>query len=50
MKLRYNIGIHELQGIGQNFIENFLSKGGLPKFRNSGGAFCHQATTKIQGG
>ena len=28
----------------------FLLKGGLAKFRNSVGTFCHQATTKIQGG
>ena len=28
----------------------FFVKGGLQKFRNSGGTFNYQATTKIQGG
>ena len=45
MKLSYTI-ICGLQEVGQNFIENFLGKGGgdLSKFKYSG------ATTKIQGG
>ena len=39
----------DFRGFGKNFIEHFLGKGGMPKSRNSGGTFCHQATTKIQG-
>ena len=31
-------------------LKSFSIKGRLQKFRNSGGTFCHQATTKIQGG
>ena len=29
--LHFNTIIHGLQGVGQNFIENFLGKGGVAK-------------------